>query len=903
MLGNNSELVALSLPVHPSFDCSRSVSAGQDAEPELFASDGHVLTDQALRDLNGDSQAELRSSDMATLNASVVCISAESCPGFLRAVFSLYEKQQLFAVVRQDVADDPRLAGTDHLVLEDGPRAGWFRTGYTLSHSDAPAQIVFSSGTEGRPKAILLTHRNLSDVVERLNAVMHVTSDIREYVGVPVTYSFGLGRVRSVMAVGGSVYVPEKFNPSEIRRMLEKGEINALSVVPSLCRILLNSAEMFEGIGNRIRWIEIGSQYMAADDKAAMRRLFQNARIVQHYGLTEASRSTFLDISEARPEHLDSVGPVEELVDIRIDPEGAVCIRGNHVARYQLLTATELAPLTDDQGWLITKDRGEIRNGHLYFLGRMDDQINVAGVKLGSEHLEQRITLALPQVAGHFAVVAMEDQMRGQLPLIAIERDRAEFLPQIEKAMASAMAFYGVSGGEVFRSMLVDHLPVTGSGKVQRAQLRDLHKSAAMEKVRRTWGRSKVPTSVEEVYQSHFPNTKIDPETTFETAGGDSLNYISVSLELERLLGELPESWGRMTLAELEKARSRKHFSMESEAALGKLPARPASSQPNRRLVLGKADTLRAVACLLVVTLHVFGADPTSGLQFPADSAWRVPFEVLELLRIPLFTALAGLLYGALPSSHPGLSSFLKQRALTLLLPAFAVSVIYFTIRSLMGKEQGSLLSELLNGYLHLWYLYALFGIVACVGTIDALCRPRTETWLLIAVVLYLLHPVTPWIRLFAITADEGLAPYFILGLILYRRPGVLGHAPLIYAAAIVGVGGLILRFATATGEMRLTPVEELLIYPLASIGLIFLTVRFFPRIPRLEWLGLYSYAIYLWHPLCNATLRTVSQFLGVNHPAVLFCLGTIAGVIVPIWLFSLAKRLPRLARYALVGR
>jgi hypothetical protein len=50
-----------------------------------------------------------------------------------------------------------------------------------------------------------------------------------------------------------------------------------------------------------------------------------------------------------------------------------------------------------------------------------------------SEHVEQRITLALPQVAGHFAIAAIEDPMRKQLPLIAIEIDRAELLPQIEK--------------------------------------------------------------------------------------------------------------------------------------------------------------------------------------------------------------------------------------------------------------------------------------------------------------------------------------------------------------------------------------------------------------------------------------------------------------------------------------
>jgi peptidoglycan/LPS O-acetylase OafA/YrhL len=280
-----------------------------------------------------------------------------------------------------------------------------------------------------------------------------------------------------------------------------------------------------------------------------------------------------------------------------------------------------------------------------------------------------------------------------------------------------------------------------------------------------------------------------------------------------------------------------------------------------------------------------------------------VPFDVLELFRMPLFTALAGLLYGALPSYHTSLSNFLKQRTLILLLPAFTVAVIYFTIRSVMGKEHGNLISELLNGYLHLWYLNALFVIVVCVGTIDALYRPRTETWALIAAGLYLLHPLTPWSGFLMINSGETLAPYFILGLILYRRPSVLGDAALIYGAAIVAVGGLIMRFATATGEILLTPVEEQLISPLASMGLIFLAARFFPRIPRIEWLGLYSYAIYLWHPLCSAAVRTVGHSLGVTHPAVLFCLGTIAGVIVPIWLFSLAKPLPRLARHALVGR
>lgn len=258
-------------------------------------------------------------------------LAAESSLPFLEAAFSLYAAGKLFAVVRADVADDPRLVDADLHPLPEGPKTGWFRAPFTPHLSDDPAQMVFSSGTEGRPKAIVLTHRNLGDVVARLNTVMQVTAEIREYVGVPVTYSFGLGRVRAVAAAGGAAYIPERFNPSELRQMLQQGQINAFSAVPSLCRILLQSPDLFAGIGDRVRWIEIGSQYMSRDEKLAMRQMFPAARIVQHYGLTEASRSTFLEISAADPGHLESVGRIDGPVELRIDGDGAICICGDHV--------------------------------------------------------------------------------------------------------------------------------------------------------------------------------------------------------------------------------------------------------------------------------------------------------------------------------------------------------------------------------------------------------------------------------------------------------------------------------------------------------------------------------------------------------------------------------------------
>ena len=107
---------------------------------------------------------------------------------------------------------------------------GWFDERLDPIERDAPAQILFSSAKiTGRPKALLISHRALADVTHRINAAMQVDATIREYVGVPVTFSFGFGRARAVAAVGGRSYLPPNgFDPGEIARMLEAGEINAL---------------------------------------------------------------------------------------------------------------------------------------------------------------------------------------------------------------------------------------------------------------------------------------------------------------------------------------------------------------------------------------------------------------------------------------------------------------------------------------------------------------------------------------------------------------------------------------------------------------------------------------------------------------------------------------------------
>lgn len=471
------------------------------------------------------------------LKAGLTAIDAANSVEFLRAVFTAYDANTLFAITRADV--DPALYGAEVTALTHATETrGWARFEHHVVQNDTPAQIVFTSGTEGKPKAIVLTYRNLGDVVGRLNEVMQVSDEIREYVGVPVTYSFGLGRARAVSAAGGAFFLPERFDPVEIRTLLDAGEINAISAVPSLWRLVLAAPEVIGAAGEAVRWIEIGSQYMTAAEKREMQRLFPNARIVQHYGMTEASRTTFLVISgEQDMARLESVGTAGDLV--RINNSGAIEIRGDHVAPGQITPGGTFTELMNAEGWLQSSDRGEIRDGMLYFLGRLDDQMNLGGLKVGAEALETRIAALVPEARGHFALTPVADPMRGEVPLLAVEPPASDMMDLVAAATLQALREKGVSAGGSLKRLDLPALPRTATGKIRRAALREAATAAPTPTTGNETAVTAPALSEEEAQIARLwgrvlGQVDIGPDNSFYDSGGDSLSGLQVGLVMEK---------------------------------------------------------------------------------------------------------------------------------------------------------------------------------------------------------------------------------------------------------------------------------------------------------------------------------------------------------------------------------
>lgn len=540
------------------------------------------------KDLNGNGSS-------AATAMSAVAIDASNSLDFLAHAFRLFDERRLFTVVRKgvDAGAYPGLSISDTVTPAAG--GGWGQLRFTPSDSDAPAQILFSSGTEGLPKPIVLSPRNISDVVRRLNAAMEVDETIREYIGVPVTYSFGLGRARAVSAAGGRIFLPERFDPAQIREMLEAGEINAISAVPTLWRLVLAQPEAIGAAGERVRWIEIGSQYMSGAEKAALRRLFPNARIVQHYGLTEASRTTFLTIDDAGDDALESVGSATPPAEVRIGEAGEVCIRGDHVALGVLGDTGEIRPVTGDDGWLHTKDRGEIRDGRLHFLGRLDDMMNVAGVNLGAERLEAEIA-ALCGCAGLFAVSGVADPLRGDAVLLAVTAEARDRTDILRAAAALALKRNGIDQSGSLRVMEVEALPVTGNGKVQRSKLReaftapDPHPAPLGNAL--SDGLSEAEARVSAVWQSVIGAVPISPSHTFYDSGGDSLSAVQIGLQMER-------SFGRAATRATLEGRTLAEVAMAVEGT-----ATDAAALPRKTQEAWALNAARGLMVLVVLVSH-----------------------------------------------------------------------------------------------------------------------------------------------------------------------------------------------------------------------------------------------------------------------------------------------------------
>jgi peptidoglycan/LPS O-acetylase OafA/YrhL len=324
-----------------------------------------------------------------------------------------------------------------------------------------------------------------------------------------------------------------------------------------------------------------------------------------------------------------------------------------------------------------------------------------------------------------------------------------------------------------------------------------------------------------------------------------------------------------------------------------------------------RIQTLRGLACVLLVAFHVIGSHSSSGLRVEEDSLYRQFCNLFMHLRMPLFTFLSGFVYAYRPAVRGGLRIFAAKKLIRLVLPLLCVSTLYLLLTLAVPDATGRLPLQqawriYVFPYVHFWFLQAIILIFALVLALEALqLLSHVRTYAGVLMLFMALHVYVPQENadsaVFSVVHAVYLAPFFLLGLGVNRfRSAFLRPAlPWVIAACFLGLMTLHALTIAAHGPIaERGTVLGLLIGVAGTLTLLY----FFPNVRALEWLGAYSFTIYLFHPFFVAASRAALKLAQVTSTELGFAAGLAAGVLGPVVLERMLRR-TTLTRRLLLGQ
>jgi len=348
-----------------------------------------------------------------------------------------------------------------------------------LCGEDDVADILFTTGTTGERKGVVLTHSRIAQAALNIATFIGNDADSVEMVPLPLSHSFGLGRLRSMAFVGNTLVLERGMaNAGGLLKRMNTIGVTGFACVPTGWNIIMRLAgDQFNALGRSLKYVEIGSMPMAPNVRQWLMEALPQARLCHHYGLTEASRAAFTEY-HADAHKSNTIGKAAPNVQITVRDErgveappgipGELVIQGGMVLReywqrpdLSHKSLTEWGFKSGDAGW---RDR----DGYLYLQGRKDDLINVGGKKVSPDEVEE----ALRKFAGveDAACIGVADPegISGQVVkafLVTSENFAAE---RLREHLRNHLEEYQLP--QVLER--VREIPRTESGKVQRHTLR-----------------------------------------------------------------------------------------------------------------------------------------------------------------------------------------------------------------------------------------------------------------------------------------------------------------------------------------------------------------------------------------------------------------------------------------------
>ncbi|MDP1660910.1 MAG: AMP-binding protein [Phycisphaerales bacterium] len=350
-----------------------------------------------------------------------------------------------------------------------------------INSDDDLALLLYTSGTSGKPKGVMLSHGNISTNIRQAIEWVGFCRDEVLLGVLPQFHTFGLTVLTLLpLTRGCRVINSARFVPGRIVKTFRQHRPTAMIAIPSMYNALLQVKDAGPDDFASLRYAVSGGEPLPDAVATAFFDRF-GVRIAEGYGLTETSPVTnWCRPSEFKPHSVGQAlpGVRQRIVDpdsgsiLGRNQDGEVRIKGPNVMQGYYQLPAETAAAFDREGWLRTGDIGRIDDdGHLYITGRLKDMLIIGGENVFPREIEEVVNHH-PAVKDS-GVIGIKDPMRGEQPVAFVELNEGE---TFDAQSIVSWCRGKLAGYKVPEVRHIETLPRNATGKVLRRELRAMVK-------------------------------------------------------------------------------------------------------------------------------------------------------------------------------------------------------------------------------------------------------------------------------------------------------------------------------------------------------------------------------------------------------------------------------------------